>query len=383
LNPLYLLVSASALSQVVFMSAQFTLLLHALHLNISPVTAGLLISLAGVGPALIAANIGKLIDRRGGRSLMMLSLLGQVGGGLLLYAFTALPVLFAASFINGVCFIVFRVGSQHAIGSLGNHQDRAANYGVLGLGYSASAIAAPLGSGFAIEHFGHAATFLALALIPLIPLAMTWGGALRIPGASAAAASAPSRGSAFALLGDAKLRRVLLTTVLMGGAWDVFVFLIPLYGSQLQLSASQIGLMAGIFASGALFVRALTGLLLRRFTAWQVLIMALVLSAATFFIYPALATMGPLLAVAFIAGMGMGAALPVTMALAFDAAPAHRSGEVIGLRLGLSMANTALLPALCGALGAAFGVALVYWIEGASLVLGAWINRRHWQRRAA
>lgn len=365
------------------MSAQFTLLLHALYLNISPGTAGLLISLSGVGPALIAASIGKLIDRQGGRSLMMLALLGQVAGNLMLYGFTALPVLFAASFINGVCFIVFRVGSQHAIGSLGTHQDRAANYGILGLGYSASAIAAPLGSGFAIEHYGYPETFLALSLVPLIPLAMTWSGALRLPGPSAAAAAATaSRGSAFALLGDARLRRVLFTTVLMGGAWDVFVFLIPLYGSQLQLSASQIGLMSGIFASGALFVRALTGLLLRRFTTWQVLIMALVLSAGTFVLYPLLASRAALLGVAFIAGMGMGAALPVTMALAFEAAPADRSGEVIGLRLGLSMANTAILPALCGVLGAAFGVALVYWIEGAALTTGAWINRRQWQRTA-
>ncbi len=379
MNPLHILVVVSSGSQFVFLTAQFTLLLYALHLQVSPILAGLLVSLGGLGPAVISISIGKLIDRRGGRWPMLVALAGQIVGAMLPLLWGALPGLFAASFVNGITFIVYRIASQQIAGRTGRAEDRAANYGLLGLGYSSSSIAAPLCAGFSIDHYGHAPTFLWITLMALLPLAAVAFKVLHIPGPVATPAATPG-GGMFELLARPKLRRILITTVLMNGAWDVFNFLIPLYGSQLHLAASQIGLLSSAFAFGALFVRATTVLVLRRFSAWQMLIMALVLSGASFLAYPALELVPLLLAVAFLAGMGIGAALPVTMALSFEAAPIERAGEFIGIRLALSMASTATLPLLCGALGASLGIALVYWIEGSALMAGAWANRRQWRQ---
>lgn len=384
MKPLHVLVLTSAISQFAFLLAQFTLLLYVLHLQVSPTVAGLLVSLGGLGPAIIAVGIGKFIDRRGGRSPMLLALIGQIAGAILPLVWDGIPILFLASFINGTAFIIFRVGAQQAIGRVGPVEARAANYGLLGLGYSAASIAAPLFGGFSIEHVGHLPTFIASALLVIVPLGFIATGTLKIPGPAMAAGSAASHaGSAFALLAEPTLRRVFITTVLINGAWDVFMFLVPLYGSQLHFSASQIGLLSGSFAGGSLFIRAITALLLRRFSPWQILIMALAMSGLSFASYPLLGTIAALIAVAFIAGMGMGVALPITISLAFDAAPPERAGEVIGLRLSLSMASAATLPLLCGALGAAFGIAIVYWIEGTALLCGAWLNRMQWRHRRA
>ncbi len=382
MNPLHLLVLTSAVSQFAFLVAQFTLLLYALHLQVTPTVAGLLVSLGGLGPAIIAVGIGKFIDRRGGRTPMLLALIGQFAGAVLPLAWGSLPVLFVASFINGTAFIIFRVGAQQAIGRVGPVENRAANYSLLGLGYSAASIAAPLFGGFSIEHVGHLPTLIASALLVLIPLGCIATGILKIPGPAMAAESAANhRGSAFALLAEPALRRIFITTVLINGAWDVFMFLVPLYGSQLHFSASQIGLLSGTFAGGSLFIRAVTSQLLRRLSPWQILIMALALSGTSFIAYPFLGTLATLITVAFCAGMGMGVALPITISLAFDAAPPERAGEVIGLRLSLSMASAASLPLACGALGAAFGIAIVYWIEGTALLGGAWLNRQQWLRQ--
>lgn len=384
MKPLHVLVLTSAISQFAFLVAQFTLLLYVLHLQVSPTVAGLLVSLGGLGPAIIAVGIGKFIDRRGGRSPMLLALIGQFAGAVLPLASDFMPILFVASFINGSAFIIFRIGAQQAIGRTGPVASRAANYSLLGLGYSAASILAPLFAGFSIEHVGHLPTFIASALLILMPLGLLAIGILKIPGPAMAAASVASNaGGAFALLAEPALRRIFITTVLINGAWDVFMFLVPLYGSQLHFSASQIGLLSGCFAGGSLFIRAVTALLLRRFSPWQILIMALALSGLSFMTCPLPETLAPLIAVAFCAGMGIGVALPITISLSFDAAPPERAGEVIGLRLSLTMAGAATLPLACGALGAAFGIAIVYWIEGSALLCGAWFNRQQWRRRPA
>jgi len=169
--------------------------------------------------------------------------------------------------------------------------------------------------------------------------------------------------------------------VIINGAWDVFMFLAPVYGSQLQWPASRIGMLTGSFAAGAMFVRAIVSLLTARFTSWQILVMALALAGACFIVIPAFDTLPPMLAIAFLGGMGMGVALPVTMALVFETAPPDRAGEVIGLRLSLSMASAAVLPTLCGALSTLFGIGIVYWAEGCVLAAGAWGNRRQWRVR--
>ncbi len=383
MNPLQLLVLICFLSQSVFLGAQFSLLLYALQLPVSATVAGLLVSLGGVGPALIAVHIGKLVDRRGARTPMLVALGFQLIGAALPVLSQALPALFLSSLISGTSFIVFRVASQQTVGRVGPDEDRARNFGWLGLGYSASTIAAPLSAGYAIDHAGYVTTFAGAAALVLLPFAAMVFNLVRIPGPVATHESRrASKGSVFALLADASLRRVMITTVLINGAWDVFMFLAPVYGSQLQWSASQIGTLTGTFAAGAMFVRAGVTLLTARFSSWQILIMALGLSAACFLACPGFATLAPLQVVAFFGGMGMGVALPVTMALAFETAPAERAGEVIGLRLGLSMGSSAILPTLCGALGTAFGVGAVYWAEACVLSGGAWYNRRQWHRRA-
>jgi predicted MFS family arabinose efflux permease len=382
LNPLHLLYLACFLSQSVFLSAQFALLLYALQLPVSPTVAGLLISLGSLGPALIAVNIGKFIDRRGARMPMLVALAAQLAGAALPALSQSLPALFLSSIVSGSAFIVFRVGSQQAVGRHGDGSQRARNFGHLGLGYSASTIAAPLAAGYAIDHAGFIATFLGNAMLALLPLAAIAFNILAVPGPAASAATAGARrDSVFALLRDPALRRLMVATVIINGAWDVFMFLAPVYGSQLQWPASRIGLLTGSFAAGAMFVRAIVSLLTARFTSWQILIMALALAGACFIGITAFDTLPPMLAIAFLGGMGMGVALPVTMALVFETAPADRAGEVIGLRLSLSMASAAVLPTLCGALSTLFGIAIVYWAEGCVLAAGAWGNRRQWRSR--
>ncbi|MBM3345174.1 MAG: MFS transporter [Betaproteobacteria bacterium] len=379
LNPLHLLYLACFLSQSVFLSAQFALLLYALQLPLSPTMAGLLISLGGLGPALIAVNIGKFIDRRGARSPMLVALAAQLAGAALPALSQSLPVLFLSSFISGTAFIVFRIASQQTVGRLGDGSTRAKHFGHLGLVYSVATVAVPLAAGYAIDHAGFAATFLGNALLALLPLVAIASSIIAIPGPAASAASGGRGNSAFALLRDPALRRLMVATVIINGAWDVFMFLAPVYGSQLQWPASRIGTLTGSFAAGAMFVRAIVSLLTARFTSWQILVMALALAGACFALMPAFVTLPLLLAIAFLGGMGMGVALPVTMALIFETAPVDRAGEVIGLRTLINNVSQASIPLLAGAVGALIGLAPVFWGLATAMLGMSWSSRAYWR----
>lgn len=59
------------------------------------------------------------------------------------------------------------------------------------------------------------------------------------------------------LLRRGPLRRVFIASGLLNMAWDLYAFVIPIYGSRISLSASTIGMVMGSFAIATFAVRLL------------------------------------------------------------------------------------------------------------------------------
>ena len=70
------------------------------------------------------------------------------------------------------------------------------------------------------------------------------------------------------------------------------------------------------------------------------------------------------MALSFLLGLGLGCAQPVIMSLLYDASPPGRQGEAVGVRTTLLNGSHTLLPLASGALGAALGMAPVFWAGG-------------------
>ena len=79
-----------------------------------------------------------------------------------------------------------------------------------------------------------------------------------------------------------------------------------------------------------------------------------------------------LVALAFLLGMGLGGAQPMIMALLYNKAPPGRGGEAVGVRTLLLNFSQAGIPLMFGALGAALGMAPVFWTMAIALIGGAW-----------
>jgi MFS family permease len=146
--------------------------------------------------------------------------------------------------------------------------------------------------------------------------------------------------------------------------------MMPIYGSGIGLSASMIGVTMGAFAAATFVVRISLPYLSRRLTAWRLLRAALLISAATYIVFPLVTDVALLIALAFALGLGLGAAQPMAMALLHDAVPEGRSGEAVGLRAAIVTLSHTVMPLLFGALGTAAGITSAFWVVAAALAVG-------------
>jgi MFS family permease len=178
------------------------------------------------------------------------------------------------------------------------------------------------------------------------------------------------------LLMNVPLRRVLITAGILETGNELVNFLLPIYGHSIGLSASQIGLVIGAFASALLLIRALMPALVRRWSEERVLGGSMLLAALTCLAFPLVESFTLLLCVAFVMGLGLGCGAPLSLVLSYNRAPAGRSGEAMGLRQTVNKGTEVLVPIVFGTLSTAVGMLPVFWLDGAMLAIGGWLMRR-------
>jgi len=173
-----------------------------------------------------------------------------------------------------------------------------------------------------------------------------------------------------------QLKRVFIVNALLSMAWDLHTFFIPIYGATIGLSASRIVVILASFAAATFAVRLMMPRIARSFTEFQVLTAAMFIAAATYALFPFVASAGALMVLSFALGLALGSAQPMVMALLHSIAPAGRMGEAAGVRMSIINASTFAVPLLFGAVGSTLGLAPVFWSVGAALAGGGWFARR-------
>jgi MFS family permease len=388
LKALYLFVAISSANHLAFTGARLAVILYATQLHASAAVVGVLSALFGLLSCFTSVSAGRLMDRIGPRRPMLWSSALMVLGSALAFAWRDLAALFLVSTLVGTFYSFFFLGHTQWIGRFGGAEERVKNISIASLGFSAASFIGPLATGFVIDELGVSYAFLMLALVPLFPMAVIGFNIIQAPpGRSERERAGTRQAGLMVLLRDRQLLRVFGVSSLAQATWSIVNFLIPVYGVQIGLSASTIGIIMGSYSFASIVIRALMPLLTGRFTTWQMMLMSLTFTGACFVVFPVLTSLPPLLAVAFCIGLGMGLAGPLSQALLYDASPPERVGEVLGLRVTAMNINQTVVPIAAGAVGAAVGVAPVFWALAALLVGGTYVTRAQWRyqgpRRAA
>lgn len=377
---LWQIIGLTILTHSAFNGSRMLVSLYAIHLQASPFTVGTLMSFYALLPMLFAVSAGRLVDRIGARWPMLGASVSVALGALLPFLWPRLETLYAASTLIGTGFMVFHVAANQVVGALGRSEDRTANFSWLALGFSVSGFLGPLLTGFAIDAIGHARTFLLLFLFPLLPLALLWMNRPALPQTKERKAEAGER-RVIDLLRNRELCRVFIASGLLSMGWDLYTFVIPIYGSRIGLSASTIGVIMGAFAIATFAVRLVMPLLVRRVKAWHTVTAALLIAAGTYSLFPFFTSVPLLMTLSFVLGIGLGCSQPMVMALLYNTSPPGRQGEAVGVRTTAMNASHTVMPLAFGALGAALGMGPVFW--SMAVVLGAGGYFINWRRRGA
>ncbi|HQR22456.1 MAG TPA: MFS transporter [Burkholderiaceae bacterium] len=367
------------LTHAAFGAARVTSSLYALSNRASTFTVGVVMALFALVPALLAVRAGRWLDRAGPYRPLLLGTALMTSGALLPalfpYATADVAPLLVAAALLGTGFMYVQMTAQNLVGVLADPARRPAAFSMLALGFSTSGLIAPVTSGFMIDAIGHRATFAAVFVLLATSLALLYTQRRRLPGPEAHA-HARDASDPFELMRHPDVRAVLIVSGLISMGWDMQSFLIPVYGNSIGLAASQIGLVLGSFAAATFTIRLAMPALARRYREWQVLLFTLLVSATAFALMPLFKSMVPLMAVAFLLGLGLGSAQPNVMSLLHDRSPKGRVGEALGLRTTIMNSSHVVLPLVIGAFGSVLGAAAGFWMMAVALGGGGWSARR-------
>lgn len=365
----------NGLGHLAFVGSRMTSTLFALELGASRFTVGLLMSLFAVLPMCLSVSAGRLIDRTGPRRPLFFALSFLACGTVLPFLFPSVTVLYFSTTLVGTSFMVTHIAMNSVFGAHGSPEQRAVNFSWLALGFSVSNSIGPLIAGFAIDGLGHAHAFLILAVFPVAALVLLLARKRPLPRPVRHGAPAADSG-VLDLLRIAPLRRTFIVSATLAMGWDLYTFLLPLYGASLGLAATTIGMILSTFALATFTVRLTMPIMIKRLKQWVVIASAMAVAGCAYIVLPLVEAVPLLMLLSFILGMGLGSAQPIIMSQLYEASPPGRQGEAVGLRTSLLNGSHTLIPIISGGISAAFGMAPAFWLLAALLLGGGWFAKQ-------
>ena len=372
---IYLILFLGMLNWMSFMSSRVLMSLYAIQLDASPAAIGALIALYGLGPVLLSVQAGKICDRFGTYWPIVLGSGGLASGLVIPWLFSGLGVLYFSAVVIGAALVFINISIQNLVASFGAAEDRTRNVSLQSLAVALGALLGPLLVGLSIDHRGHVPTFLYLSLI-VAASCVAWVACRRVIPHSGRVPKPASTGGVRELLGQPNLRRIVIMSGLVVAGVDLYTFYMPIYGHSINLSATMIGVILGAHAAANLVVRSFLPQLVRRWGDERVMTASMVFAGVTFLLFPFVHQVAFLLLLSFALGLVLGVGQPLSLVMTYNRAPAGRTGEALGMRFMVVNVTHMVIPVAAGTVGAAFGVATVFYANSALLLGGGYAHYR-------
>jgi len=355
---------------------RITVSLTALQMGLSTFTVGTLVAVFAVLPMLFSVRAGRWVDRVGIVRPLVIGTALVAFGTLLPSISQTQTALLVASCAIGIGFMLHQVATQDLLGHA-EPERRLRNFSYLSLALAGSGFSGPLIAGLAIDHLGTRTAFGILAVGPCLSALGLYvlRHQLKAVDAAITGVREAQRRRVTELLAVPALRRILMVNTILSGAWDTHLFVVPIFGVAIGLSATTIGVILASFAAATFVIRLILPLIQRRVRSWTLVRVAMATAAVDFMFYPLFTDVSVLIGLSFILGLALGCCQPSMLALLHQHSPPGRAAEAVGLRMALINGSQVSLPLTFGALGAVIGVAPLFWAYSVALMAGGWANR--------
>ncbi|MDR0379819.1 MAG: MFS transporter [Candidatus Accumulibacter sp.] len=351
--------------------------LLALRMGQGAAAVGMLLALFAIVQLFLAIPAGRYADRHNLRNPVAWCMGFAVLGAGLAAVWPVFPVLCVSAMLCGAANGAAVITLQRHAGRLANDPAQLKRiFSWMAIAPSIANFIGPFVAGIMIDHAGFRACFTILALLALC----SWLGmrhAADLPVNEVQEGTAQD--SAWDLLGESRMRLLLLVNWLLSSCWDVHAFVLPILGHERNISASVIGIILGLFAVAATVVRLFLPAIAARVREWAVITIAMIATAILFGVYPLTQSSWTMAVCSILLGFSLGGVQPMVMSMLHQITPPQRQGEALGLRMISVNVSSILTPLVFGTVGAAIGIASVFWVVGTMVAAGtraAWRLRR-------
>lgn len=347
--------------------------LYASELGASAFDIGLLVASFSIFSLLFAIHAGKLAERVGDRMPIFVGTLVTALGLGLPYFYFSMWALYISQILVGISQVFIHVSLQNVIGNAARDDQRDYYFSMLSTGMSVGQFVGPMMGGYVAEHFSYSIPFAVTMAIGIVPIGLSLLIPVIVNGERTL--NQHDKRSSLDLLKLSGLRKAIFASALVLYSRDIYVTYFPLFASNHGISASQIGWILTLQGIAMVVVRSMIAPLTARFGREKVLVISAVLAGAAFIFIPLFGDLYLFALLAVLIGGGLGTGGPISMSMMFIASPEQRRGEALGLKMAVNRVILTIAPLFFGLVGAASGLASVFYVSGLFLVGGSFYTR--------
>jgi MFS family permease len=334
---------------------------------------GLVGATFALAPLVFAIQIGRFVDRgRAGLSILLGSVILALTTFALLFI-NSIALLMLAMPSLGMGHLLVMVGGQTLIANRSNSKEYEKNFGLLTFYASAGHAIGPFVGGYLADsgevNVNANAAFLFALAIFVVAVIGTF--ALSTKKENPKNIKPLEKSKVTQVLAVPTFKSAIFVASATTSVVDVVLIFLPLYGREIGLSVSDIGILLAIRAMFSLAVRLVLGQIsnrlgLRRIVVWGSLVtlvsmVALGLTSSFWLIALVMA----------VSGFAMGIGQPATMAWVSRISSPESRGLAISIRLGANRFGQVAMPAIAGLVAGASTAGVFYMLaalQAASIV---------------
>lgn len=340
--------------------------------GVSLFVIGLLISTASLLPIIFGIHIGKWIDHYGAYKTTCIGTLCLLGSLGLPAIFPDISFLFISQMLVGLGMLFFGIAFQKTVANLPGNRDNIIS--ITTFNSSAASFLGPLCSGFIYQYLGFQVLFGLCTICILLNFLfiLSKGKAPWSSDSELLKKSKRRKQSKWQLLKNKKLRNVIIIGALINKG--MFISFFPVYGNQIGLSPSQIGLILAVFSGAGMIARFLQFWLVRIAGREIVLFSILILSSCSYISLSFTTSELWFYGLAGILGATLGLGAPLSLVYALNLTSNERHGEMLGLRTSVTKTMQWMTPIVFSGAGAMIGFVSIFWGSSFLLLIGAYLT---------
>ncbi|MEH7084606.1 MFS transporter [Neobacillus drentensis] len=345
--------------------------LYARDLGVSHAEIGIIVALFSFLPLFLSIKAGKIIDRIGVRSPLILGILFGSLSMIVLAVFNNLAGIYISQIFSGLAQLIFVLSIQAYAGQFSKSKLREYFISVFSIAVAAGSFVGPLISGGLSDLLSNTYAFFILGFVILLAVPSSFLlRKLQVKKLEPADQGEKEENS-FKLLRIQDLRKAVLVSSLVLLAKDAYIAFFPLLAAEKGVSTLAIGVIISLNAAAGILIRSILSWVVRRLKRNVIITISIVVAGIIYILNPFVDSVIGLSILAFVLGFCSGIGQPLSIFSTISSLPQGRVAEGLGLRLMFNKLTQIIAPLSLGAVSSIAGMSGVFYVCGAFIMAGS------------